>query len=140
MRSSSASSGSCRISIDWIIRGASFMRCSSLVCMEVSKRMLLHLLSSAQGVAQGAAIDVFQGGAAGQSARQSGDADIQRGQPAADFNHNNIAFERRIGGQNDLGNAATADACGELLDGQIFRAYAVNGGQVALEHMVKSAI
>lgn len=81
----------------------------------------------------------FDGRAGRQAAGQAGNFDIHIAQEGMDVEGGAVAFKVGVGGHDDFGDAAGADAFDEGVDGQIVRLDAFQRGDVAVEDVINPA-
>jgi len=85
---------------------------------------------------EGAAVGEFQFSAHGYAMGDAGGANLVTGGEIADEMSGRLTFDGGIGGEDDFLYLATGESFGQLIDAQLFRTYAIQRGQAAVQHEV----
>ena len=70
----------------------------------------------------------------------AGDLDAARADQFADVMRGGFALYGGIGGEDDLAHRCRVQALGEFIEADLFRADAVQGGEVAHQHEIKTLV
>ena len=95
-----------------------------------------NTLADQQGVAESDFIGEFEPRAGGQAVRDASDLQSGAGEPLGEVAAGRIALDIGAQGDDDFLNALLAKTFLELSDAQIFRADAIQRGDLSAEHMV----
>ena len=107
---------------------------------EITEGRKSKLPSALQGPGQGRIIGKFQMAAHGDAIGQPGHLDLKGLQKPGDIHGGSLPLRVRVGGHDDLGDAALGHAVQQGADVQIVGAHMVHGGQHAVEHVVAAAV